>query len=263
MTCLMLFWKPLKDQVRCLEKSKPNKCLQIPCTSSLTKHPFFSETLPTPSSHLAPRASLSAAPTPNYAASVGPRLSPPAPALWHPRACPSPSTQLPSPVPSSLSSSCVFLEHPGLPSASIPTFVMVTDPTLEPGVPMAGLGLPQTCGRRQMTPQETDRRWHWGWDRGCDMMRAEEREPEGAAGDGGSSRGTEEGMRGMRGRLGSRGLPRGCAAIQAGASVGGGPGRGRCVPAWPRCPQTLQLVPHAPQGMAPRLSLAPPGPEKG
>ena len=89
-----------------------------------------------------------------------------------------------------------------------------------------------------MTPQETDRRWHWGWDRGCDMMRAEERETEGAAGDGGSSRGTEEGM---RGRLGSRGLPRGCAAIQAGASEGG-PRRGRCVPgvvlpAWPRCPR--------------------------
>ena len=62
--------------------------------------------------------------------------------------------------------------------------------------------------------------------RGYDMMRAEEEEPEGAAGDGGSSRGMEGGMRGMRGRLGSRGLPRGCAAIQAGASVGGGLGGG-------------------------------------
>ena len=97
-----------------------------------------------------------------------------------------------------------------------------------------------------MTPQETDRRWHWGWDRGCDMMRAEEREPEGAAGDGGSSRGTEEGMRGMRGRLGSRGLPRGCAAIQSGASVGG---------AWAGalCPSLASVPPDSPTG-PPRTS---------
>ena len=64
------------------------------------------------------------------------------------------------------------------------------------------------------------------------------------------------------GKAGSRGLPRGCAAIQAGASEGV-PGQGCYVtgvalPTWPRCPQTLQLAAHAPQGVAPGLSLAPP-----